>query len=245
MGTRYSRIYQTQAIAMRIDSFISQNSDFSRKDIQRLIKQGRVTLNGSLVKKGQSPCTNSDSVMVDEVIISLVQPRYFMLHKPQGYVCANTDADHPTVLDLLDEPRKNLLQIAGRLDIDTTGLVLITDNGDWNHRVTSPKKQCEKCYRVETADPILEEAIEVFSKGIMLHSEDKPTLPARLIIRNTRCADLYISEGRYHQVKRMFAAIGNRVTKLHRHQIGSITLDANLNEGEYRPLTSSEVLSFV
>lgn len=230
---------------MRIDAFISQNSDYSRKDIQRLIKQNRVTLNGDIVKKGQTACSDTDIVAVDQTPIVEIPPRYFMLHKPKGYVCANSDAEHPTVLDLIHEPQKQLLQIAGRLDLDTTGLVLLTDDGNWNHLVTSPKKSLEKCYRVTTADAISQDAVTLFKGGILLRSEDKPTLPAKLNLIDTHHANLYICEGKYHQVKRMFAATGNKVTELHRHQIGKIVLDPQLAEGEYRALTSTELSSFI
>ena len=170
--------------------------------------------------------------------------RYLMLHKPIGYVCANTDSEHPTVLDLIDLPRKHSLQVAGRLDLDTTGLVLLTDDDKWNHLVTAPKHAFTKRYFVTTADPITDETAAIFIKGILLHGEKKPTLPAQLILINSHQARLDIHEGKYHQVKRMFAAVGNHVVSLHREKVGAIELDANLKPGEYRELTFAEISSF-
>lgn len=229
---------------MRLDAFISQNSDYTRKQIQQLVKQGQVLRNGSACNKSGEKILPSDLIVVEGIVISLRQPRYFMLHKPAGYVSATRDADHPTVLDLLDEPQRELLQVAGRLDIDTTGLLLITDDGQWNHAVTSPRRHCEKCYRVTTCDPITDAYIARFTEGVLLQGESHPTLPARLEIHSSHQADLWISEGRYHQVKRMFAAMGNRVAALHRSHIGALTLPNTLKPGEYRPLTASEIAAF-
>ena len=129
----------------------------------------------------------------------------------------------------------------GRLDLDTTGIVLITDDGQWSHRISSPKHHVAKTYRVWTADAIPASAIEQFAQGVMLRSETNPTLPATLEILGEKEALLTIQEGRYHQVKRMFAAIGNKVDKLHRQQIGNITLPDDLAEGAYRALTAAEL----
>jgi len=147
------------------------------------------------------------------------------------------------VLDLLDEPNREKLQIAGRLDIDTTGLVLITDDGKWNHAVTSPRRNCKKRYYLCTAEDIAEDAITKLNKGIMLKGEKQRTKPASLEILYKNEARLTISEGKYHQVKRMFAALGNHVDKLHREAIGAIELDTGLEEGEYRELSHEEVSS--
>ena len=190
-------------------------------------------------------CT--DSVTLDGQYIEPPGPRYFMLHKPAGYVSATVDAAHPTALELLrGEPRCLDLQIAGRLDRDTTGLLLLTDDGDWNHRLTSPARQCEKVYRVQLRDPLSAQAIAQLEAGILLRGEQRPTRPARVAITDQtdrRQVLLTILEGKYHQVKRMFAATGNLVLGLHRERIGGITLDPNLGPGEYRPLTAAEVQS--
>jgi 16S rRNA pseudouridine516 synthase len=229
---------------MRLDKFISTNTFYSRAQIQLLVRQGLVTINGAKAAKSSVHVGEDDQVHLDSKLITASKPRYLMLNKPAGYVCANTDSEHPTVLDLLDEPFKEKLQIAGRLDLDTTGLVLITDDGDWNHRVTSPRHDHHKLYVVTTVDVIDESAIALFRQGILLHGESKPTLPAELELVDSHSARLKICEGKYHQVKRMFAAVGNRVVALHREGIGDISLGAELPAGSYRSLTADEINSF-
>lgn len=229
---------------MRLDKFIGANTHYSRSQIQLLVRQGAVTVNGEMAAKPNQQISDIDAVHLDGKLIAMRVPRYLMLHKPVGYVCANTDNEHPTVLDLLDEPFKDELQIAGRLDVDTTGLVLITDDGNWNHKVTSPRHEHHKTYMVTTADPIPESAIALFEAGLMLHGESKVTLPAQLEIIDLNFARLKICEGKYHQVKRMFAAIGNRVVALHREAIGDIALSGQLPSGGYRSLTREEINSF-
>ena len=228
---------------MRLDKFIGHATDLSRAKIHILIKRGEVTVNGELANKGAQQICEQDQILLQGEAVLAATTRYLMLHKPLGYVCANSDSEHPTVLDLLELPNKQNLQIVGRLDIDTSGLVLITDDGQWNHRITSPKSQCAKVYRVTTADPIKEDLAERFASGILLQGEKKPSKPAVLKPLNIHTAQLTISEGKYHQVKRMFAATGNHVTALHRERIGAITLDAALEPGEYRHLTDCEISS--
>ncbi len=155
------------------------------------------------------------------------------------------DPDHPTVLYFLDEPVAWKLHAAGRLDIDTTGLVLMTDDGQWSHRITSPRHHCEKTYLVTLESPVADDTAEQFAKGVQLHNEKDLTKPAVLEVITPTQVRLTISEGRYHQVKRMFAAVGNHVVELHRERIGGITLDADLAPGEYRPLTEEEIASVV
>lgn len=226
---------------MRLDKYISQCTDYSRKDVKLLVKQGTVTVDGIVVTDAAMHIDNHQNVAIGTNKLHSVGPRYFMLNKPQGYVCATKDSDHPVVLDLLNEPNKDKLQIAGRLDIDTTGLVLITDDGQWNHAVTSPKRDCKKRYYICTADDIPEDAEKKFSRGIMLDGEKNRTRPATLEKIHSNEARLTICEGKYHQVKRMLAAIGNRVVELHREAIGDIKLDETLAEGEYRSLTKDEI----
>ena len=229
---------------MRIDKFIGNNSNLSRSLIHLAIKRGQVKRNGEIITKTNTSMNDGDAISLKDKIIEAIYSRYLMLHKPAGYLCANSDSEHSTVLDLIDIPRKETLQIAGRLDIDTTGLVLLTDDGQWNHQVTSPKKSCTKSYLVTTADPIREDTAALFLQGILLRGETKVTLPARLTLTNTHQAQLEIQEGKYHQVKRMFAAVGNKVTVLHRERIGIIELDPQLTAGNYRELTASEIASF-
>jgi 16S rRNA pseudouridine516 synthase len=230
---------------MRLDAFISQNSDFSRSLIQKAIKADCVTVDGVIVSNGKLHITGDETIYCNDQHIQALSLRYLMLHKPAGYVCANSDSEHPTVLDLIELPHKQSLQIVGRLDIDTTGLVLLTDDGQWNHRITSPKRDCAKIYRVTTSDPISAETQTYFEEGVQLHGEKAPTRPALLTQLDSNTALLSIHEGKYHQVKRMFAAVGNKVVALHREQIGTIRLDESLAPAQYRALTADEIAEAV
>ena len=226
---------------MRLDKFITESLGLSRSQAGRIIRAGEVEINGQVSKNSASHISEGDVVLFDGQTLRLTGPRYLMLHKPEGYVCSNDDPDHPTVMLLLEEPALGKLHCAGRLDLDTTGLLLITDDGQWSHRITSPKHECAKTYRVWLADPVPESAIAEFARGVMLRSENEPTRPAELELVSDKEALLTIHEGRYHQVKRMFAAIGNKVERLHREQIGKLALDEQLEPGEYRFLTPEEV----
>lgn len=228
---------------LRLDKAISQVTDLSRAEVKRAAKQERITVNGMTVTDPSAKIRDTDELCLDGDLLTEAGPRYFMLNKPLGYVCATKDGEHPTVLDLLDEPNKHKLHIAGRLDIDTTGLVLITDDGQWSHRITSPRHHCTKTYYAHLADPIEDNAVDKFAKGIWLNNEKTRTKPAELEILYRNEVRIIISEGRYHQVKRMFAALGNRVLELHRERIGDIVLDEELAEGEYRLLSAEEVAS--
>jgi len=228
---------------MRLDKFIAQTTDLSRALVKIALRNKRVLVNGELIKDASLHISPADTVQLDGETLSAVGPRYFMLHKPAGYICATTDSDHPTVLDLLDEPNKQTLHIAGRLDIDTTGLVLITDDGQWNHRVTSPRRDCQKTYYVTLVSDLASDAEEKLQAGIQLKSEKHLTKPAALERLYSNEVRLTISEGKYHQVKRMFAALDNRVVELHRERIGDIALDDSLQAGDYRPLSEAEINS--
>lgn len=233
---------------MRLDRFIAENSPHSRSEAKKLIGCGRVLLNDKPIKSANTKiCASSDIVRVDESIIHAFEHLYIMLNKPNGFVSARTDAQHPTVLDLLDKTYANYLnkiQIVGRLDIDTTGLLLLTTDGDWNHRITSPNSKCSKTYLVEVAEALDASYIEQFNAGIHLKNDEKATKPAALDILSAYHAKITLSEGRYHQVKRMFAAKGNRVTKLQRIQIGNLLLDQQLKPGTCRALNTDEVQLF-
>jgi 16S rRNA pseudouridine516 synthase len=228
---------------MRLDKYLAAVTDFSRAEAKRLLKMGRVTVAGKVVKNERQAVAESTIVCVDGETLRPALPRYFMLYKPLGYISATKDREHLTALELIDEDNSDRLHIAGRLDIDTTGLLLISDDGQWCHRITSPKSDCKKTYLVETADPITDDAIKQIEQGIHLSNEKRPTLPAVIECVDEHRARLTITEGKYHQVKRMFAAVGNRVDELHRERIGNIVLDENLQPGEYRALRTEEVAS--
>jgi 16S rRNA pseudouridine516 synthase len=229
---------------MRLDKFICDCTGLTRSQAGKVIRQKLVTVNDELAKQPALQLKASDKVCLDGEELQLIGLRYIMMHKPAGYICSTEDPDHDTVFALMDEPLLERLHTVGRLDLDTTGIVLITDDGQWSHKISSPKHHCAKTYRVWLADPVPESAIAQFAEGIMLRGEKTLTKPAQLVILEPHQALLTISEGRYHQVKRMFAAIGNKVEKLHREQIGDLPLDPDLAEGEYRYLTDEEVALF-
>lgn len=226
---------------MRLDKYLSQATGLPRSLTKRQIKCKNVEVNGEVNQDQGYQVKAGDEVQLEGRILPPPGPKYLMLNKPQGTVCATEDSEHPTVIDLLDLPNIKGLHPAGRLDIDTTGLVLLTDDGQWSHRVTSPKQLCDKTYLVTTADPIPETVIAQFAEGLELRNEDKPTLPSELEILDSHSARVTLHEGRYHQVKRMFAATGNKVVALHREKVGTITLDPELESGEYRFLTTDEI----
>lgn len=230
---------------MRLDKFIAENTGLTRSQAGKVLRSGLVSVNGKVEKNSAAKIGEEDEIYYDGEKLEWVdEGQYFMLYKPQGYVCSHDDGDYPTVFQFFDYPLSSRIHCAGRLDVDTTGLVLLTDDGQWSHRITSPKHHCEKTYLVTLADPIEDFYVEKFAEGILLRGEKTPTLPATLEILDDYNANLTISEGRYHQVKRMFAALGNKVVALHRWRIGEITLDDTLGEGEIRALTDTEIGSF-
>jgi 16S rRNA pseudouridine516 synthase len=229
---------------IRIDRFISNATSLSRSQVQRVIRAGRVRVDGVQIKKGSIPVRLDAEVYLDESMVAPPLPRYFMLNKPIGVVCAAHDPSHRTVLDLFDVPNRTTLHIAGRLDIDSSGLVLLTDDGQWSHRITAPSNHCAKTYRVTIAEPLTAEQASRLENGLLLKGETKPTRPARVERIAEHVLYLTITEGRYHQVKRMFAALGNRVEGLHRLSIGSLSLDQSLSPGGYRALSLEEVALF-
>lgn len=228
---------------MRLDKFIAHQTDLTRSQAKKAIGQGLVTVNDQVVADSAQAILDTDSVYFDGNLISHQQFYYLMLYKPEGYICATEDGHHPIALDLIDGIPHHGLHYAGRLDLDATGLVLISNDGQWTHRASHPSVGHQKRYRVTTADPIDTQCIDAFKQGVMLNGEDKPTRPAQLTILDSHHGELIIGEGRYHQVKRMFAAMGNRVTQLHRVAIGSLQLDPELRDGEFRQLSDEEIMS--
>ena len=228
---------------MRLDKYICQATSLTRSQAKKAISKGRICNDAGNIRSCAYKVSTNENIYLDDEVISLRGPRYIMLNKPQDFICSTVDEQLPSVLNLLEIEKREQLFIAGRLDADTTGLTLITDDGQWSHQVTSPRRKCAKRYRVTLAEPLADNAAELFKAGIQLKSENQPCLPATLQVISEQEALLTISEGKYHQVKRMFAALGNRVTALHREQIGEIELDAKLELGEWRYLTAEEVNS--
>jgi 16S rRNA pseudouridine516 synthase len=227
---------------MRLDRFLSNLPRFSRKDVRLALLASRVKVDGLIVKNPLHEVREFSEVMLDDETLQSGKPaRYFMLHKPTGCVSATTDPQHATVLDLLHEPDKHDLHIAGRLDFNTSGLMLITNDGQWSRRLTQPTTRLPKVYHVETEQEIGQHYVKKFAEGFYFAFEDLTTLPAELIILDPRRARLSIMEGRYHQVKRMFGFFNNKVVGLHRESMGPLMLDSALQPGQYRPLTAEEI----
>jgi 16S rRNA pseudouridine516 synthase len=221
---------------MRLDQFVSQSSGMPRSEAIKVIRWGQVLVNGVKITK-----TSTHIDPVSEVLLAgekLVLPGdiYLMLHKPAGVVSATEDPEHRTVLDLIDHPHRHTLHVVGRLDKDTTGLLLITNDGDWSHRITAPKSHVPKTYLATLAWKLTEEGAEQLRAGVQLHGEKDLTKPAEVEILSGQQVRITIHEGKYHQVKRMFAAVGNRVEALHRERIGEWVLDPQLQAGEWKVL---------
>ncbi|MDD7426100.1 MAG: 16S rRNA pseudouridine(516) synthase RsuA [[Actinobacillus] rossii] len=231
---------------MRLDKFLAEQTGLTRSQATKVLRQGAVEINGKIEKSGSIKVTPEDEIMFEgELLEWVIGHQYFMLNKPQNCVCSHDDGDYPTVYHFFDYPLAGKLHTAGRLDADTTGLVLLTDDGQWSHRITSPKHHCKKTYLVTLADPVESHYQIACEQGILLRGEKAPTQPAKLEILDDYNVNLTISEGRYHQVKRMFAVLGNKVVGLHRWRIGDVVLDERLAEGEFRALTEEEVESFL
>jgi len=228
---------------MRLDQYLANATELSRKEAKKVVSAGRVKVNGETCRQANRRVEAEQSVHLDGTPVTLPGDIYLMMHKPAGVLSATTDSSQPTALDLLPGNLASRVHMAGRLDKDTTGLLLLTSDGQWSHAVTSPRRECRKSYRVWLAEAIPDEARRALEKGVMLNGESTASRPAEVRVHSDKVIDLTISEGRYHQVKRMLAAVGNRVEALHRFRIGSIELDDNLAPGELRALTPQEIRS--
>lgn len=228
---------------VRLDFYVSHTLGLSRKEAKILIGKGHVQVNDQQVKKANHSVTRDDTIVCQDEVLSWPTEKYFIMNKPAGFVCATEDDVHPVVLELIEPHEQKDLRVVGRLDIDTTGLLLLTSDGQWLHRITSPKSNCAKQYRVWTVDDVTDEAMQALTDGVLLNGEQTPTKADA--VERVDCDEilLTISEGKYHQVKRMLAATGNRVERLHRESIASLRLD-DLAEGEYRALCDEEVALF-
>lgn len=228
---------------MRLDRFIESRLVCSARRVREMFAQRLVLLNGVAVAEGRGLISEFCRVEVAGDVLQARTPVYVMFHKPPGCVSATRDHKNPTVLDLLDWPDKDQLHLAGRLDFNTTGLMLLTNDGRWSRLITQPQQKIPKTYWVKTKDEITPEQIETFAQGIYFRFEDLRTSPSQLQLIDTHTAHLTIYEGRYHQIKRMFGFFNNEVTGLHRLAMGNIQLDPNLAVGECRPLTHTEIKS--
>ena len=234
---------------MRLDRFLSGQGAASRKEARSLAKAGLITVDGIPVC---DPSAEIDperaDVAVRGVPVCYRKHLYLMLNKPRGVVCATEDSRYPTVLDLLPEEfRRRGLFPAGRLDVDTEGFVLITDDGAFAHRILSPRHHVPKTYRARLSRPLAADAAERICGGVTL-SDGTRCLPAELVLLEdgeTPLAEIILFEGKYHEVKRIFEAVGNRVTALTRTKIGELALDSDLPVGGVREIMHKEVLQIL
>lgn len=229
----------------RLDKILASQGTLSRRDVKEIMKKGRVSVNGAVVKDSSFKVNiNKDEVSLDGEKIILKKHIYIMMNKPQGVVSASEGEKEETVVDLVPDDlyRKGLFP-AGRLDKDTTGFVLITDDGDFAHKILSPKNHIFKTYLARLDHKLSEENIKMLESGITL--EDGTILKeAKVEIveqSDTPLVKIMICEGKYHQVKRMFAAAGNKVVELHRSKMGELELDSELKPGECREITPEEL----
>jgi len=239
---------------MRLDKFICKSTELSKAEAISLIQAGKVMVNNVISGDSNGGIRIDESTQVHEnnaIILNgqrlkLRDFRYIVMHKPAATICSNANEGYPSLFNLLGIDKVCELHLAGRLDVDTTGMVLITDDGRWTYNITVPAKQCKKCYRVGLAYAITNESadklVAKFKGGIALQGEAELTLPATLEIVTDTQVLLTITQGKYHQVKRMFAAVGNKVVSLHREKIGELQLDVEV--GEWRYLTADEVKLF-
>ncbi len=230
----------------RLDKLISSQGSYTRKQAQQLIKDGLVKVDGIIVRdRGFHIDPEVNTVTVDGKEFAVEKFVYLMLNKPKGVVSATNDRSQKTVVDLVpDELKKRNLFPAGRLDMTTTGFVLITDDGDFAHRILSPKNHIEKTYEARLAESVTEEQLDMVAQGIVL-KDGTECLPAKLRVIEDGAnplVEIKICEGKYHQIKRMFAAAGNGVIELKRTRMGNLDLDETLAEGECRRLTEKEVM---
>jgi len=227
---------------MRLDKFVCKSTELTKKEAIQRINFGEISVNGEITTNEATQIHENNRIMLNSVKLKARDFRYILMHKPAGTICSNIDEAYPSLFNYLDVDKASELHIAGRLDADTTGLVLITDDGRWSFNITTPTQECCKVYRVSLSNKIADDAASKFEKGVKLQGEQQLTLPATLEVITPKEVLLTITEGKFHQVKRMFAAVGNRVVSLHREQIGEICLDVEL--GQWRYLTNEEVQSF-
>lgn len=229
---------------IRLDKFLADMGFGTRSQVRQQITRGNVTVNGLSSRRPELKVdTDKDRVFICGTEAAYAQYEYYMLNKPAGVVSATEDKKERTVLDLLQERRRKDLFPVGRLDKDTEGLLLITNDGDLAHRLLAPGKHVDKVYYAEIDGKVTQEDAELFRTGVDI-GDEKKTMPAFLeILSSADCSEvlLTIREGRFHQVKRMFHAVGKEVTFLRRIQMGPLKLDERLRPGEYRRLTKEEV----
>lgn len=229
---------------MRLDKYLSNAGCGTRTEVKQYIRKGRVAVNGISVKTPEQKVDpDEDEICLDGASLFYEKEQYYMLHKPAGYVSATSDSREATVMELLPEQCKRDCFPAGRLDKDTEGLLLVTNDGELAHRLLSPRHHVDKVYYARIQGEVTQRDVQLFAVGVDI-GDERPTLPADLVILKSAQeseVELTIREGRFHQIKRMFEAVGKQVTYLKRLSMGSLRLDEKLKAGEYRPLTKEEI----
>lgn len=232
---------------IRLDKYLADMGCGTRQEVKKFIRSGQVFVDGIVVKKPETKVEQTvQEVFLNGEKVGYESFEYYMLNKPAGVISATEDQSCQTVVDLIkDKKRKDLFPV-GRLDKDTEGLLLITNDGALAHRLLSPKKHVDKCYFARICGKVTEEDVRSFENGVNIGSQEQPeiTMPGKLeIITSDDISKirLTIQEGKFHQVKRMFQAVGKEVIYLKRLRMGTLILDENLGIGEYRPLTKEEL----
>jgi len=225
----------------RLDRFISAKTNINRKHVRLLLAQGLVEVDGQVARNIDQIIDEFSHISLEGKVLQANAPSYVMLHKPVGVVSATVDDKHKTVIDLLTRADKQQLHIVGRLDLNTSGLLLLTNDGRWSKRLMSPEHKVAKLYRVTLENPIDVSYIKAFFDGMYFEFEDITTAPVKLEIVDPHTALVTLMEGRYHQIKRMFGRFRNPVIGLHRISVGTIVLDPQLALGQSRELTAREI----
>lgn len=229
---------------IRLDKYLADMQVGTRSEVKKLIRAGKVMLDGHVCKNADEKFDPEQTeVMAEHVLVGYAAYEYFMLNKPKGCVSATEDSRYPTVIDYITEHKRKDLFPVGRLDLDTEGLLLITNDGALSHELLSPSKHVAKTYEAKIDGIVTDEDVDLFARGMDI-GEKKPTKPAKLVILKANVishVQITICEGKFHQIKRMFEAVGKPVLELKRLSMGTLTLDEALAPGEYRPLTDAEI----
>ncbi|OGO93267.1 MAG: hypothetical protein A2Y17_02665 [Clostridiales bacterium GWF2_38_85] len=226
----------------RIDKIISSSGKMSRKQVKKAAAQGRISLDGIIVKSADIKVNKNQNLTLDGVPVIYEQYTYIMMNKPEGYVSSTDDPHSPYVIELLsDEFKKLNLFCVGRLDKDTVGLIILTNDGDAAHQLLSPKKHVEKLYFFECAEKLTDSMVKIFNDGVSL-GDGYTTKPSKLEIGEDKLSGyITLTEGKYHQIKRMFGACNNKITYLKRCKFGGVEMDSQLQVGEWRKLYENEL----
>lgn len=230
---------------IRLDKYITLALELSRKDAKALIRNKEITVNGEIIRDSDYKVQENDEIVYKGNVLSYEEDIYLMMNKPKGYVCSTDDELHKTVIDLINMKNRDRLMIVGRLDIDTTGLLLITNDGSFVHKLTSPSKKIDKKYFVRCDSDFTNDDVISFEKGAEIYLDQETPYICKSskleILSDPKEGYITIHEGKYHQVKKMCASVNKTVVELKRVQIGLLKLDERLAMGEYRTLTDEEL----